>query len=102
MGSSRCQRHLGCLREVRGQDRGPARWWGAIPPAVAALGALYVVGHRSAIRIGPRVDILRWQISLAFDVAVAVAAALLAGLLQRAGLRLLEPEQRGARGNGLA
>jgi uncharacterized membrane protein YfbV (UPF0208 family) len=81
---------------------GPPRWWAAIVPTLAAFGALYVVGHRSALRIGPEVEIFGWQVSLAFDVAVAVATALLAGLLQRAGLRLLEAQQGGARGNGLA
>jgi hypothetical protein len=81
---------------------GPYRRLAAIGPAIAAFGALYLVGHRSAIRIGPEVEILGWQVSLAFDVAVAVVVALVAALAQRAGLRLLEAEQRRAGGDGLA
>ncbi len=81
---------------------GPSRQWAAIGPAIAAFGALYVVGHRSAIRIGPEVEIFGWQVSLAFDVAVALVTALVVALAQRAALRLLETEQRRAGGNGLA
>ena len=81
---------------------GPRRPWAAVLPALAAFGALYLVGHRSAIRIGPEVEILGWQVSLAFDVVVAAATALLAAGLQRLGLRLFQAQQRGARGDGLA
>lgn len=81
---------------------GPRRQWATVLPALAAFGALYVVGHRSAIRIGPEVEILGWQVSLAFDVVVALATALLAAGLQRLGWRLLQAQQRGARGDGLA
>lgn len=81
---------------------GPRRMWAAVLPGLAAFGALYLVGHRSAIRIGPEVEIFGWQVSLAFDVVIAVATALLAAGLQRLGLRLFETEQRGARGDGLA
>ncbi len=81
---------------------GPRRPWAALLPALAAFGALYLVGHRSGIRIGPEVEIFGWQVSLAFDVAVAVATALAAATLQRFGLRLFQAQQRGARGDGLA
>ena len=81
---------------------GPRRSWAMVPPALAAFGGLYLVGHRSAIRLGPEVDILGWQVSLAFDVVVAVATAILTAGLQRGGLRLLQAQQRGARRDGLA
>jgi hypothetical protein len=71
-------------------------------PTLAAFGALYVVGHQSGLRAGPEVEIFGWQVSLAFDVAVAVATALVVAVLQRVGLRLFEAQQRGARGDGLA
>lgn len=81
---------------------GPRRWWAAVLPALAAFGALYLVGHRSAIRLGPEVEIFGWQVSLPFDVAVAAATALIAAGLQRIGVRLFETEERGARRDGLA
>jgi hypothetical protein len=81
---------------------GPRRAWAAVLPALAAFGALYLVGHRSAIRIGPEVEVLGWQVSLPFDVVVAMATALVTAGLQRIGWRLFQPQQRGARGDGLA
>lgn len=81
---------------------GPRRWWAAIAPALAAFCALYLVGHRTVIRIGPEVELFGWQVSLPFDVAVALGAAFVAGAAQRLGLRLLEPEERGSRRDGLA
>ena len=81
---------------------GPRRPWAALLPALAAFGALYLVGHRSGIRIGPEVEVFGWKVSLAFDLVVGIVAAYVAATLQRFGLRLFESQQRGARGDGLA
>ena len=81
---------------------GPRRWWAGIGPAVAAFAALYLVGHRIVLRIGPQVDLFGWEVSLPFDVGVALASALAGALVQRLGLQLLEPEERSARRDGLA
>lgn len=81
---------------------GPRRAWTGLLPAVTAFGALYLVGHRTAIRIGPEVQLFGWQVSLVFDVVVALATAFGMAASQRAGLRLLQPNERGARRDGLA
>jgi hypothetical protein len=81
---------------------GPRRLWAAVIPSLAAFGALYLVGHRFVVRVGPTVELFGWQVSLPFDVAVALGSALGAAALQRMGLRLLQPKERGARGDGLA
>ncbi len=81
---------------------GPWRAWSVALPALAAFGALYLVGHRWVVSVGPNVRILGWDVALPFDTAVAVGTATLAALLQRAGLRLLQPQQRRPRSDGLA
>jgi hypothetical protein len=81
---------------------GPRRAWAAVLPALAAFGALYLIGHRSAVRIGPEVELFGWQVSLPFDVAVALGSALAAAAIQRIGLRLRQLQQGGARRDGLA
>jgi hypothetical protein len=81
---------------------GPRRAWTAVLPALAAFGALYVVGHRSVVRIGPEVELFGWQVSLPFDVAVATAAAFAGAGLQWLMVRLLQTQQGGARRDGLA
>ena len=81
---------------------GPRRPWAAGLPALAAFGALYVVGHRSAVRVGPEVEIFGWQVSLAFDAAVALATAFVTAFFQARALRLFQAQQRRAGGDGLA
>ena len=81
---------------------GPPRPWAPLLPALAAFGALDLVGHRFAMRIGPQVEVFGWEVSLPFDVAVAIGSALAAATTQRIGLRLLEPHEAGARRDGLA
>lgn len=81
---------------------GPRKARAAVFPALAALGSLYLVGHRSTIRVGPQIEVLGWQVSLAFDVVVTAATTLLTAGLQRRGLRLFQAQKRGARGDRLA
>lgn len=81
---------------------GPRHPWAAVLPALAAFGSLYLVGHRLVLAIGPEVNLFGWQVSLPFDVAVALAAAVIAAALQRLGLRLLQPQERNAGRDGLA
>jgi hypothetical protein len=69
---------------------GPWQWSTAILPALAAFGALYLVGHRWVVSVGPEVTMWGWKVALPFDVAVAVATAVGAALLQRGVVSLLQ------------
>jgi hypothetical protein len=72
---------------------GPRRPRAVVVPGLAAFGALYLVGHRLVLQIGPEVQLFGGQVSLPFDVAIALAAALAAAAGQRLGLRLFQPQQ---------
>jgi hypothetical protein len=69
---------------------GAAAWWIVRPrrpaallfPVVASFAALYLVGHRLGLSIGPEVTLFGFQVAIAWDVAVAVVAAGVAALLQ--------------------
>ena len=80
----------------------PSRWWAALLPAAAAFGALYLVGHRWVVTIGPEVTMWGWKVALPFDVVVAIGAALVVASLQRGALALLESQERGPGRDGLA
>ena len=81
---------------------GPWRAWTAILPALAAFGALYLVGHRWVLSIGPSVKVFGWDVALPFDTAVALVAAAITALLQRAALGLLQSQQGRSGSDGLA
>ena len=81
---------------------GPWRRWTAVVPALAAFGALYLVGHRYVVSIGPQVRLFDWDVALPFDVAVALGTAMVTALVQRGALGLLQGQQRRAGGDGLA
>ena len=81
---------------------GPRRAWTGLLPAVTAFGALSLVGHRSALRIGPEIQLFGWHISLVFDVVVALTTAFGTAAAQRIGLRLLQADERRAGRDGLA
>ena len=81
---------------------GPWRWWAVTFPAVAGFGALYLVGHRWLVSIGPEVSVWGWDVALPFDVVVALGVALVVASLQRGVLGLLQSQERGAGRDGLA
>jgi hypothetical protein len=81
---------------------GPRRWWSVPLPAAAAFGALYLVGHRWVVGIGPEVTLWGWEVALPFDIVVAIGMALLVASLQRGVLGLLESQERGPGRDGLA
>ncbi len=62
---------------------GPRKPLAVIAPTLAALVALYLVGHRLTLSVGPTVRLFGFQVSLLFDVAVALGAALLTAAAQR-------------------
>ena len=65
---------------------GPRRPIAMVLPILAAFGALYVVGHRSGLAVGPTVELFGFQVNLLFGLA---AAALLAGIAAKAQCMLL-------------
>ena len=67
---------------------GPRRPGAVVLPALAAFGALYLVGHRLFIGIGPEIPLFGFQVAIVSDVAFALAAAFAAALAQKAGVRL--------------
>jgi hypothetical protein len=72
---------------------GPPPRAAALPPVAASFGALYLVGHRLFLSVGPTVDFLGFQVALPFDVAVAVGTAAVTAFLERTAWRIA----RGAR-----
>jgi hypothetical protein len=56
----------------------PESRWGAVLPAAAAFGALYLVGHRLGWTFGPSVRLFGYDVALAWEVLLAVGVALLA------------------------
>lgn len=64
-------------RAVGGPRR--ARW--AIVPGVAAFVALYLVGHRFGLALGPEVELFGFQVALVGDVVIGGFAAIVVALL---------------------
>jgi hypothetical protein len=62
---------------------GPRKPLAVIAPTLAAVVALYLVGHRLSLSAGPSVRLFGFQVSLLFDVAVALAAAFVTAAAQR-------------------
>ena len=56
-------------------------------PIIGAFIALYLVGHRLGISIGPQVQLFGFQVALAGDLAIGFAAALAVAAVQAAGVR---------------
>lgn len=62
---------------------GPRRPWAVVLPALAAFGALYLVGHRFVIGFGPNVPLFGFQVAIVSDIVFALLAAFAAALVQR-------------------
>jgi len=62
---------------------GPRRWLAAAIPIVAAFLALYWVGHKSGLEVGPTMELFGFRIAIVQDVLVAAIAALVAAAVQR-------------------
>ena len=66
---------------------GPRRPLVVVLPILAAFGALYVVGHRLGLSVGPQVTLFGFEVSLVWDLVVAVLAAAVTAVIQRSVLR---------------
>ena len=77
-----------------GGPRGVAAY---LLPVGAAFGALYLVGHRLGIVVGPEVELFGFQVALLGDLLIGFAAALVVAgvqaLLVRAVSRTRGPAQ---------
>ncbi len=69
---------------------GPWSPWTPVLPALGAFAALYVVGHRWVLSIGPEVNLWGWQVALPFDALVALAVAVVIAVAQRGVTSLLQ------------
>lgn len=63
---------------------GPRRRLATVVPVLAAFGALYLIGHRSGLELGPTMMLFGFQVAIVQDVLVAVVAAGVAAFVQRA------------------
>ena len=54
---------------------GPRRRAATVVPVLGAFMAMYVIGHRGGIHAGPAVDLFGYQVTLFFDIGVAVLGA---------------------------
>lgn len=63
---------------------GPRRRVAIVLPVLAAFGALYLIGHKSGLQLGPSVDLFGFSVAIVQDVLVAAVAAGVVALLQRA------------------
>jgi len=61
----------------------PDARWGAVLPILAAFGALYLVGHRLGWTIGPTVRLFGFDVALAWELVLAVLAAMITAGLWR-------------------
>ena len=61
---------------------GPRRRLAVVIPVLAAFGALYLVGHKSGLSVGPTVELFGFQVNLLFDLGAAVLGAAIAARVQ--------------------
>lgn len=60
---------------------GPRNVAWVLPPVIAAFAALYLVGHRLGLVIGPEVELFGFQVALFGDIALGFIAALVTATL---------------------
>ena len=75
---------------------GPRRPFAAILPVLGSFLALYVVGHKSGLAVGPTIELFGFEVNLLFDLA---AAGLGAAIVAKAQCMLLT--RRAARRAGI-
>jgi hypothetical protein len=74
---------------------GPRTWPAYLLPIGAAFLALYLVGHRFGIAVGPEVGLFGFQVALLGDLVIGSGAALAVAAVQALVVRAVPP--RGAR-----
>jgi len=61
---------------------GPRRPLAFVIPVLASFGALYLIGHKSGLAVGPTMELFGFRVTLLFDLGVAVLAAAIAARVQ--------------------
>lgn len=56
-------------------------------PVLAAFGALYLIGHKLGLVVGPEIGLFGFQVALLGDIAIGFAAALAVAIIQLLVLR---------------
>ena len=74
---------------------GPRSRWSWILPIGAGFGAFYLIGHRLGISVGPEITLYGFQVALLGDLAIGLAAAMVAATLQALATRQLRVGRRG-------
>ena len=83
------------LHRRRGRHRPRRHWWvigprrplAAILPVLASFGALYLVGHKSGLAVGPTVELFGFEVNLLWDLLCAVMGAAIVAKAQCYGHR---------------
>ncbi len=70
---------------------GPTRRLAYVLPGLAGFGAFYLIGHKLGISVGPEIMLYGFQVALLGDLAIGLAAALVAAALQAAIARSRTP-----------
>ncbi len=73
---------------------GPPSRVAAIPPIAASFLALYLVGHRLGLSVGPTVGLFGFEVALPFDLGVAVGTAAATAAAERAAWRIRRQARR--------
>jgi hypothetical protein len=68
---------------------GPRSRWIPVLPIAASFLALYLIGHRLGLAIGPEVSLFGFQVALFGDLLVGFAAALVVAAVQALVLRAI-------------
>jgi hypothetical protein len=85
-----CSVLVGIAAERLGARAGGPRGIRAhVLPVLAAFGALYLVGHRLGISIGPEIGLFGFRVALFGDLAIGFMAAMITALLQAVVVRAL-------------
>lgn len=78
---------------------GPPSPLAALPPVGGAFAALYLVGHRLGVSLGPTMPLFGFEVALPFDVGVALGTAGAVAAAERLAWRGLASRGR-ANGRG--
>jgi hypothetical protein len=73
---------------------GPPPRLAAAPPVAVSFLALYVVGHRLGLSIGPTVGLFGFEVALAFDLGVAAGSAAATAAVERVVWRVASQGRR--------